>query len=159
MDISVGLWRKLSAEECDAFELCCWIRLLRVPETARRSNYSILKEISPEYSLEGLKIKLKLQYFGNCCSVMSNYLQPHGMQHARLPCPSQTPRVYSNSCPLSRWYHSTSSSSVIPFSSCLQSFPASASFPMSQFLASGGQNVGASASAQSFQWIFRVDLF
>ena len=64
MDISVGLWRKLSAEECDAFELCCWIRLLRVPETARRSNQSILKEISPGCSLERLMLKLKFQYFG-----------------------------------------------------------------------------------------------
>ena len=65
----------------------------------------------------------------------------------RLPCPSTTPRVYSNSCPLSQWCHPTNSSSVIPFSSCLQSFPASGSFPMSQFFASGDQSTGASASA------------
>ena len=70
----------------------------------------------------------------------------HGLQHARLPCPTLTPRAYSNSCPLSRWYHPTISSSVVPFSSCLQSFPASGSFPMSQFFASGGQSIGASAS-------------
>ena len=79
-------------------------------------------------------------------SVVSNSLQPHGLQHARPPCPSPTPGVYSNSCPLSRWYHPTNSSSVIPFSSHLQSLPASGSFPMSQFFASGGQSIGVSAS-------------
>ena len=74
---------------------------------------------------------------------------PHGLQHTRLPCPSSSPRVCSNSCPLSRWYHPTISFSVIPFSSCLQSFPASESFPMSQLFASGGQSIGTSASAVS----------
>ena len=78
--------------------------------------------------------------------VMSNSLQPHGMQHARLPCPSPTPGAHSNSCPLSRWCYPTISSSVVPFSSCLQSFPASGSFPMSQFFTSGGQRIRASAS-------------
>ena len=73
-------------------------------------------------------------------------LQPHGLQHARPPCPSPTPRVYSNSCPLDRWYHPTISSSVVPFSSCLQSFPASQFFQMSQFFLSGGQSIGVSAS-------------
>ena len=79
-------------------------------------------------------------------SVMSDSLQPHGLQHARSPCPSPAPRVYSNSCPLSRWCHPTISSSVVPFTSCLQSFPAWGSFPMSQFFASGGQSIGLSAS-------------
>ena len=79
-------------------------------------------------------------------SVMSDSLQPRGLPHARLPCPSPTPRACSNSCPLSRWCHPTISSSIVPFSSCLQSFPASGSFPMSQF-ASGGQIIEASASA------------
>ena len=81
------------------------------------------------------------------CSVMSDSLWPHGLQHARPPCPSPTPRVYSNSCPLSRWCHPTISSSVIPFFSGLQSFPASGSFQMSQFFASGGQSIGVSAWA------------
>ena len=76
---------------------------------------------------------------------MSDSLRPHGLQDARPPCPSPTPRVYSNSCTLSRWCHPTISSSVIPFSSCLQSFPASGSFQMSQLFASGGQSIGASA--------------
>ena len=72
---------------------------------------------------------------------------PHGLQHTRLPCLSPTPRACSNSCPLSRGCHPTISSSGIPFSSCLQSSPASGPFPMSQFFASGGQSIGASASA------------
>ena len=82
-------------------------------------------------------------------SVLWDSLWPHGLQHARLPCPSPIPRVYSNSCPLSRWCHPTISSSVIPFSSHLQSFPASERFPMSQFFTSGGQNTGVSASASA----------
>ena len=80
------------------------------------------------------------------CSVMSNPLRPHGLQHASPPCPSPAPGAYSNSCPSSWWYHPTISSSVIPFSSCLQSNPASGSFPLSQFFPSGGQSIGASAS-------------
>ena len=83
-------------------------------------------------------------------SVVSNSLWPHGLQHARIPCPSPTPRIYSNSCPLHWWCHATISSPVIPFSSCLPSFPASGSFPMSQFFAWAGQSIGASASASVF---------
>ena len=79
-------------------------------------------------------------------SVVSNSLWPHGLQHARPPCPSPTLGVYSNLCPLSRWYHPTILPSVVPFS-CLQFFPASGSFQMSQFFASGGQSFGVSASA------------
>ena len=78
---------------------------------------------------------------------MFDSLLHHGPQHARPPCPSPTCGVYSNSCPLSQWCHPTISSSVVPFSSHLQSFPASGSFPMSQFFASGGQSIGVSASA------------
>ena len=81
------------------------------------------------------------------CSVVSNSLWPHGLQHIRPPCPSPTPRVYSNSCPLSRWCHPTISSSVNPFSSHLQSFLALGSFQMSQFFTSGGQSIRVSASA------------
>jgi len=78
---------------------------------------------------------------------MSDTLRPHGLQHARLPCPSPIPRAYSNSCPSSQWCHPTISSSVIPFSSCLQSCPASGSFPVSQLFTSGGQSIAVSASA------------
>ena len=81
------------------------------------------------------------------CSIMSNYLRPHGLQHTRPPCPSPTPRACSNSGPLSRWCCSTISFSVVPFSSHLQSFPASGSFQKSQLFASGGQSIGISASA------------
>ena len=80
------------------------------------------------------------------CSLMSSSLWPHGLQHARLLCPSPTPRACSNSCPSSQWCHPTISSSVVPFSSCLQSFTASGSFLRSQFFASGGQSIKASAS-------------
>ena len=79
-------------------------------------------------------------------SVVSNSLWPHGLQHTRSPCPSSTPGVYPDSCPLSRWCHPTISSFVVPFSSHLQSFPASGSFQMSQFFASGGQTIEVSAS-------------
>ena len=81
------------------------------------------------------------------CSVVSDSLQPHESQHARPPCPSPTPRVHSNSCSSSRWCHPAISSSVVPFSSCPQSLPASESFPMSQLFAWGGQSTGVSASA------------
>ena len=80
-------------------------------------------------------------------SVMSNSLGPYGLKHTKPPCPSPTPRVYSDSHLLRWWCHSTISSSVIPFSSCLKSFPGSGSFQMSQFFTSGGQSIGVSASA------------
>jgi len=105
----------------------------------------------------GVKPKIKAQYYvllrhtmksvQFCHSVMSNSLQSHGLQHARLPCPSPTSRAYSNSCPSSWWCHPTISSSVIPFSSCHQSSPALGSFSMSQFFVSDGQSTGVSASA------------
>ena len=80
-------------------------------------------------------------------SVVSDSLRPHKSQHPRPPCPSPTPRVHSNSCPSSRWCHPAISSSVVPFSSCPQSLPASGAFPVSQFFTSGGQSIGVSASA------------
>ena len=92
---------------------------------------------------------------------MSDSLRPHGLQYTRLPCPLATPRAYSNSCPLRRWYHPIISPSVIPFSSHLQSFPTSGSFPLSQFFASGGQSIGISASASgisqfTYCWSFTL---
>ena len=81
------------------------------------------------------------------CSVLSIFLWPHGLQHARLPCPSPSPGAYLNLCPLSCWCHLTISSFVVPFSSCLLSFPASGSFPMNQLFATGGQSIGTSALA------------
>ena len=95
----------------------------------------------------GLRSLLNSVQFSH--SVMSNSLRPNGLQHVRPPCPSPTLRLYSNSCPLSQWCHPTISSSVIPFFSWFQSFPASGSFPMSQLFASGGQSTGVSASTSA----------
>ena len=81
------------------------------------------------------------------CSIVSELLQPHELQHARLPCPSPTPKVHSNSYPVSRWCHAAISSSLVPFFSCPQSLPASESFPMSQLFVWGGQSIGVSALA------------
>ena len=90
-------------------------------------------------------------------SVVSNYLRPHGLQHTRPLCPSPTPGVYSNSCPLSWWCHPTTSTAVTPFSSHLLSFPASGAFLTSQFLPQVGKLLGFQLQHQSFQWIFRTD--
>ena len=87
---------------------------------------------------------MSAKHFSSVQSLTCVWLQHHGLQHSRLPCPSPTPGAYSNSCSSSRWCHPTISSSVMPFSSCLQSFPASGSFQISQFFASGGWTIGAS---------------
>ena len=92
----------------------------------------------------------KIEAIGFSCSVMSDSLCPHGLQHFMLPCPSLSLRVCSNSCPLSCWRYLTISSSASLFSFCLQSFPASRSFPTNQFFASSGQSIGASASTSVF---------
>ena len=113
----------------------------------------IVEKSSPD-ALPICKVSLAHQYVSHICtdfsqfsySVMSNSLRPHGLQHARLPCSSSTPRACSNSCPSSWWCHPTISFLVIPFFSCFQSFPASGSFPMSQFFSSGGQSIRVSAS-------------
>ena len=101
------------------------------------------------------KYQVKREYQFNSVqfshSVLSDSLWPRGLQHTRPPCPWTTPGVYSDSCPLNQWCHPTISSSVIPFSSYLQCFPASGSFRMSQFFASGGQSIGVSASASESQ--------
>ena len=96
--------------------------------------------------LQFLRAYFILLYYQFSHSVVSDSLWPQRLQKTRLPCPSPTPGVYSNSCPLSWWCHPTIASSVIPFSSCLQPFPASGSFPMSWLFSSGGQSIGASAS-------------
>ena len=118
-------------------------------------HHRFLNTFLPETRAESLAVP-KLNRFNICCQrqsllvhfsrpVVSDSLSPHGLQHSRLPCPSPTPRACSNSCPSGWLCHPTISSSVVPFSSCFQSFPASGSFPMSQF-SSGGQNIGVSAS-------------
>ena len=90
---------------------------------------------------------------------MSDSLQPHGLQHTRLLCPLPSPGVCPSSCPLNQWCHPTFLSSVTLFSFCLQSFPASWSFPVSQLFTSGGQILEHQLQHQSFQWIFRIDFF
>ena len=138
----------------------------RVPLHARqsyRAQHQVVRRQKTEVSIR-FKQRLYWGFQGNAkqCrvnsfssvqsshSAMSHSLWPHEPQHTKLHCPSPTPGVYPNSCPLSQWCHPTISSSVIPFSSCPQSFPASGSSPMSQLFASGGQSTGVSASTSVF---------
>ena len=122
------------------WEYLSW--LLRASGSARHMWHNNLPGLCPVFlawsSLSSVQFS---------CSVMSDSLQPHEPQHARPPCPSPTPRVYSNSCPSSRWCHPAISFSVVPCSSCPQSLPASGSFPMSQLFPWGGQSTGVSACA------------
>ena len=111
---------------------------------SRQEYWSGLSFPSPNTNVLVTKI-FQLVHFSH--SVVSDFLGPNGLQHSRLPCPSPTPRAYSNSCPSSQWCHPTISSYVLPFSSHLQSFPASWSFPMSPFFTSGSQSIGVSCSA------------
>ena len=115
---------------------------------------SLLMRVKEESENAGLKLNIQktkimtsspMSSVQFSCSVVSDSLRPCGLQHVRLPCPSPTPETCSNPCPLSWWYHPTISPSVVPFSSHLQYFPASGSFPMTQFVASGGQSIGVSA--------------
>ena len=124
-----------------------WISLSPVKLTQNFNHYIShtipLRKIRQYFTAGFLQVCFHSVQFS--CSVVSDSLRPHGLLHARPPCPSPTPEVYSNSCPLSRWCHPTISSSVFLFSSCLPSFPASGSFYMSQFFSSGGQSIGVSA--------------
>ena len=136
----LGLYPSLSWHTI--LSIHCWICFTSI--MLRISVSILIRNIALQFfflvtSLSGLG---SVQF---SCSVVSDSLRPHGLQHARLPCPSPTPRACSNSCTSSRWCYSTVSSSVVPFS-CLQSFSESGPFPMSQFFASGGQSIGASAS-------------
>ena len=118
---------------------------VRIPCTTTKERPPLIA--TRESSCIAVKIQHSSAQFR--CSVMSDSLWPPGLQHTRPPCPSPAPGVYSNSYPLSQWCHPTISSSVIPFSSCLQSFPASGSFQLSQFFASGGQSIGVSGSTSA----------
>ena len=113
------------------------------PSTLSRSFHSLLAAIISDDLIE-IILGSSVQF---SCSVESDSLWPHELQHARPPCPSPPPGGYPNPCPLSQWWHPTISSSVVPFSSCPQSLPASGSFQMSQLFPSGGQSIGVSASA------------
>ena len=128
--------KKAECRRIDAFELWRWRRLLRVPWTARRSNQSILKEINLEYSFSSVQSLSRVRLFA------TPWIEAH---QASLSI--TTPRVYPNSCPSSQWCHPAISSSVVAFSSCPQSLPASKSFPMSQLFTWGSQSTGVSALA------------
>ena len=131
-----------------------WVTDMQVPTIQARENTQSCQDP------EGLKLTNSVQFSH---SVMSDSLQPHKSQHARPPYPSQTPRVYPNSCPSSWWCHPAISSSVVPFSSCPQSFSASGSFQMSQLFTWGGQSIGSfsfnisSSNAHPGLISFRID--
>ena len=108
------------------------------------SNFVLVIEVALVFHIPEAWYEFSVQFSH---SVVSDSLRPHGLQHTRLLCPSPAPGACSNSRQLSRWYHPTISSSTVPFSSCFQFFPASGSFPMNQFFASGAQSIGVSASA------------
>ena len=115
---------------------------------------------SPKEGVKWCVTEFTTGFFGSVqfsCSVVSDFLLPHGPQHARPPCPSSTAGVYPNSCPLCRWCHPTISSSVVPFSSCLQSFPASGSFQMSQLFNQVAKVLEFQLQYQSFQWTLRIE--
>ena len=124
--------------------LNCLLRMLN------KSDVSQVKNKAKQTKLPFLST-LKFSH-----SFESDSLQPHGLKHTSPPCPSPTPGVYSNSCLLSRWCHPTISSSVVPFSSCLQSFSASGSFPMSQFFTQVAKVLEPRLQYQSLRWIFRI---
>ena len=123
-------------------QLSNWTELNTIFVKVICDQWPLMLQLQKDHDL--LKAPIIVQFSH---SVASNSLWPHQLQHTRLPCQSPTPGACSNLCPLSRWCHPTISPSVIPFSSCLQSFPASGSSPMSQFFTSDGQSIGASASA------------
>ena len=111
---------------------------------SHKKLFEIIFKLGIAFSVIVMPPKGSVQF---SCSVVSDSLWPHGLQHSRPPCPSPTPGVHPNPCPLSRWCHPTISSSVVPYSSCLQFFPASGCFQMSQLFTSGSQSIGVSATA------------
>ena len=141
--VSAALWKRLSLFHSTAFFLC-WFYLCESASGFCILFYGSICLFFQLYHTVWIAIALSIHFNR---SVISNSLQPQGLQHTSLPCPSPIPQACSNSSPLSWWCHPTVSSSVVPFSSCLQSFPASRSFSMSWSFASGGHSTGVSASA------------
>ena len=136
-------WQKLKIIQMSINRLMhklCYIHEMKIYLTIKVNYWYIQEKWMNLIGIQFSSVQFSL-------SVMSNSLQPHELQHIRPPYSSPTPGVYQNPCPLSRWCHPTISSSVIPFSSCPQSLPASGSFPMSQLITWGGQSIGVSASA------------
>ena len=141
--LCVMLWSHLRGSSADNWSASCSAKVPKMLEAGR-----LLEKVS------------RISFCNNCTcfrsvqfsrSVVSNSLQPHESQHVRPPCPSPTPGIHSDSCPLSQWCHPAISSFVVPFSSCPQSLPASGSFPMSQLFSWGGQRTGVSALASVLQ--------
>ena len=128
--------------DLDSMNFVLW--MLSFKPAYSLSSFTLIKKLFSSSSLSAIRCSVQFSH-----SVVSDSFRPHGLQHASLPCLSPTPGACSNSCPFSQWCHWTISSSVVPFFSCLQSFPASGSFPMSQFFASSGQSIEASASVLS----------
>ena len=123
-----------------------WVVSLSSKRSAQPRNQTQVFALQAD-SLPSIPLSVRVSISQFSHSVMSYVLRPHGLQQARLHCPSPTPGAYLNPCPSRWWCHPTISSSFIPWTSCLQSFPASGSFPMRQFFSSGGQSIGVSASA------------
>ena len=133
---------KNSFHENITVSLCCWCVFSLWTSEEKESLVNFGFSVGSRRNRK-IILGLPVQF---SCSLVSDSMWPHEPQHARPPCPSPTPRVYANPCPLCRWCHPTISSSVVPFSSCPQCFPASGSFQMSQLSAWGGQGFGVSAS-------------
>ena len=148
MGLEIIILSKVSQTQKDKYHMILFYAESKKKVTNEHLRYSTGNSIqwSAVTKWEGNLKKSGYMSVQFSCSVVSNSLPPHGLQQARPPCPSPTPRACSNSCPSSWWCHPTISSSVIPFSSRLQSFPASGSFQMSQLFTSGGQNIVVSAS-------------
>ena len=166
MDAQCGHWTGLTAR---------WQRLQGAPKGARRRCSRKWETVvtsvwryaaSGSWELPWNQVSLRGYHRASntfrsvqfSCSLVSDSLRPHELQNARPPCPSPTPRVHPNPCPLSQWCHPTISFSVVPFSSLLQSFPASGSFQTSQLFASRAKVLEFQLQHQSFQWILRTDL-
>ena len=146
------LWQWLKVGVISLYHCSCCIPSFSCwPFRFENSHVLLIRASLMAYIMERYDIAENLIHLVSVSSVQLlshvNSLRPHGLQHARLPYLSPTARAYSNSCPVRQWCHPAISSSVVPFSSCPQSLPASESFPMSQFFASGGQSIGVSASA------------
>ena len=133
----------------DALQLSLYLLIMVLPHLQGRIKKLAHEQVTPSRYWNSFVSWLKRSSVQFSYSAVSDFLQSHGLQHSRLPCPSPTPGACSNSCPSSWWCHPTNSSFVFPFS-CPQSFPASGSFPLSQFFTSGGQSIGVSASASVF---------